>query len=268
MTDLSRHFGLRPATLRRQFRDVVGVTPLQFLEACRLERFREELRDGESVTDAVYAAGFGSSSRLYERIDARFGMTPTEYQAGGAQLEISYAWLEGRFGLILVAATDRGVCSVEFGESREVLLQRLQREFPRAHLEACRLGPWEEPLRAWIAALERLLAHGGGHPELPLDLRGSAFRIKVWRYLMSIPRGETRTYREVAEAVGNPRAARAVAQACAANRLAVLIPCHRVIRASGGLGGYRWGEDRKRQLLALEGVVPGRDSASAHLAES
>jgi AraC family transcriptional regulator of adaptative response/methylated-DNA-[protein]-cysteine methyltransferase len=249
---LARQFGLTPTTLRRKFRAVVGITPHQYLEACRLEAFREGIRDGVSVTDAVYAAGFGSSSRLYEKIDSRFGMTPSQYRAGGSGVKISYAWLESEFGLILVAATDRGLCSVEFGEQREQLYARLESELPSAELVESTIDVEDAQFRGWLEALDRYLKGRELHPELPLDIRGSAFRIKVWQYLQSIPRGETRSYGTVAAALGRPESARAVAGACAANRLAVLIPCHRVIRANGDLGGYRWGLERKQRLLASE----------------
>jgi AraC family transcriptional regulator of adaptative response/methylated-DNA-[protein]-cysteine methyltransferase len=179
-------------------------------------------------------------------------MTPSDYRDGGAGVEISYAWLEGKFGLLLVAATDRGLCCVEFGDSRESLLAKLAEEFPAATLAESSLGAEDVQFRGWVEGLESTLRQGEVHPDLPLDVRGSAFRIKVWRYLQSIPRGETRSYGEVAAAVGEPLAVRAVAGACAANRLAVVIPCHRVIRANGDLGGYRWGTDRKEYLLAEE----------------
>lgn len=255
LPSLARRTGKSPSQLRRLFRELVGVSPRQYLEACRLESFRTELRAGESVTDAVYEAGFGSNSRVYERIDARFGMTPTQYRDGGPGLKISYAWLESDFGLILVAATDRGLCCVELGASRDELLQRLRDEFPAASMAESESGPEDPHFRAWSEALRQHLESGVAHFDLPIDLRASAFRIKVWRYLQSIPRGEVRSYGEVATAVGRPRGARAVAQACAANRLALVIPCHRVIRGDGTLGGYRWGTERKRRLLEREGAV-------------
>ncbi|MBZ0113440.1 MAG: bifunctional DNA-binding transcriptional regulator/O6-methylguanine-DNA methyltransferase Ada [Thermoanaerobaculia bacterium] len=250
--DLAKRVGKNPKTLRKQFQAAVGVTPRQYLESCRLETFREEVRAIDSITDAVYAAGFGSSSRLYERVDSFLGMTPSDYRDGGGGVEISYTWIEGDFGLLLVAATDRGLCSVEFGEDRESLLQKLADEFPTAVLSESSMKAGDAQFRAWVEGLGRTLRDGEVHPDLPLDVRGSAFRIKVWRYLQSIPRGETRSYGEVAAAVGQPLAARAVAGACAGNRVAVLIPCHRVIRANGDLGGYRWGTDRKEYLLAEE----------------
>lgn len=252
---LGRRAGMSPAHLQRTFRAIVGLSPRQYLEACRLEVLKERLRSAPTVTDAIYEAGYGSSSRVYEDSGARLGMTPRQYRSGGAAVAVSWTVLElpelAGIGLLLVGATDRGLCAVALGRSRAGLRQRLRHELPAAELREVQ-PPYSAALRAWIGLLR---AHLRGQPrraELPLDLRTTAFRFEVWRYLRSIPKGEVRTYSEVAAAVGRPRAVRAVASACAANPLALVIPCHRVLRADGGLGGYRWGVERKRRLLEAE----------------
>lgn len=252
---LGRRVGMSPSHLQRTFRSIVGVSPRQYLEACRLEILKERLRSAPTVTDAIYEAGYGSSSRVYEDAGGRLGMTPRQYRAGGARMTVSWTVLElpelDEIGRLLVGATDRGLCSVALGRTRGELLQRLRKEFPAAELSEV-TAPYSAALTDWI---EILRAHLRGQPsrrELPLDLRATAFRFEVWRYLRSIPKGEVRTYSEVAAALGRPRAVRAVASACAANPVALLIPCHRVLRADGELGGYRWGVERKRRLLAGE----------------
>jgi AraC family transcriptional regulator, regulatory protein of adaptative response / methylated-DNA-[protein]-cysteine methyltransferase len=255
---LGRRAGMSPAHLQRTFRAIVGVSPRQYLEACRLEILKERLRSAPTVTDAIYEAGYGSSSRVYEDADSRLGMTPRQYRSGGAAVTVSWTVLElpelAKVGLLLVGATDRGLCSVALGRSRGELQERLRKEFPAAELRVVQ-PPYTPALKNWIGMLR---AHLRGQPtrgELPLDLRATAFRFEVWRYLRSIPKGQVRTYSEVAAAVGRPRAARAVASACAANPVALVIPCHRVLRADGGLGGYRWGVERKRRLLDGEGAA-------------
>jgi len=249
---LAEQAGMSPGHLQRTFRSAIGVSPREFVESCRLETLKRGLRAGESVTDAIYDAGFGSSSRVYERADRRLGMTPKEYRAGGKNLAITYAAVSTPVGRLLLGATDRGLCFVQFGDSDEELVEMLRREYPAAAL--AKMKHTEHPeFRRWIEALRAHLAGDEPLPELPLAVRASAFRLKVWRYLQSIPAGTTRSYTEVARGIGRKGAVRAVANACAANPLAVVIPCHRVIRADGELGGYRWGTDRKRRLLAREG---------------
>ncbi len=250
---LGRRVGLAPARLRRVFRDIVGVTPRQYVESCRFETLKQELREGESVTDAIYAAGFGSSSRVYEQTGARLGMTPSEYRAGGRDLAISYAVADTPVGKMLVAATDRGLCCVRFGDTEEELLEELYDEYPAAAIEEMKAGGSAQ-FELWMGSLLRHLEGTEPHLDLPLDVRASAFQLNVWRYLQSIPYGETRSYSEVAQAIGKPKAVRAVASACGANRTAIAIPCHRVIRANGDLGGYRWGRERKQQLLEHEAM--------------
>jgi AraC family transcriptional regulator of adaptative response/methylated-DNA-[protein]-cysteine methyltransferase len=248
---LSREAGLSPFHFQRSFKSVVGVTPKQYQEACRLRTLKLELREGDDVLQAIFAAGFGSTSRVYERVDTRLGMTPSEYRAGGAQVGITHATIHTRLGLLTIGATDRGLCFVQFGASEDELIGALRREYPSACLSALP-KPWPEPFWEWMRALERHLEGASGGLDLPLDIRATAFQMKVWRYLQSIPYGQTRSYREVAEGIGQPMAARAVATACARNRVALVIPCHRVIRGTGEPGGYRWGLERKRALLEGE----------------
>jgi AraC family transcriptional regulator of adaptative response/methylated-DNA-[protein]-cysteine methyltransferase len=248
---LSKEAGLSPFYFQRSFKSLVGVTPKQFQEACRLRALKQELRQGDDVLQAIFAAGFGSTSRVYERVDTRLGMTPSEYRAGGAHVEITHATLRTPLGLLAIGATDRGLCFVEFGASEEELIEALRREYPSAKLASVK-KPWPESLREWTRALEQYLEGSQPRLDLPLDIRATAFQMRVWRYLQSIPYGETRSYKSVAEGIGQPTAARAVAAACARNRVALVIPCHRVIRGTGELGGYRWGLKRKQELLNQE----------------
>jgi AraC family transcriptional regulator of adaptative response/methylated-DNA-[protein]-cysteine methyltransferase len=251
LSRLSREAGVSRFHLQRSFKAAVGVTPKQYAEACRLRSLKQNLREGGDVLESVFAAGFGSSSRVYERVDTRLGMTPSEYRKGGASLGITHATVETSLGLLTIGATDRGLCFVQFGETAEALEAELRREYPAAHVTAMR-EPWPEPFREWIAALEDYLRGSRPRLELPLDLRATAFQMKVWRYLQSIPYGETRSYAQVAAGIGAPKSARAVARACAGNRVALAIPCHRVIRGTGELAGYRWGVERKEALLRQE----------------
>jgi AraC family transcriptional regulator of adaptative response/methylated-DNA-[protein]-cysteine methyltransferase len=248
---LSREAGVSRFHLQRSFKAAVGVTPKQYAEACRLRSLKRNLREGDPVLDAVFAAGFGSSSRVYERVDSRMGMTPSEYRKGGASIAITHATVETSLGLLTIGATDRGLCFVQFGETEEQLEAALRREYPKAAITAMR-EPWWEPFREWIAALEEHLAGSQPRLDLPLDVQATSFQMKVWRYLQSIPYGETRSYSQVAAGIGAPKSARAVASACASNRVALAIPCHRVIRGTGEITGYRWGVERKRALLDRE----------------
>lgn len=251
LEDLGRQVGLSPFHLQRTFKEIVGVTPKQFVEACRMQALKGELRARPSVTDAIYEAGFGSSSRVYERVDTRLGMTPREYRAGGKGVAISYVSVTSPLGVMMIGATDRGLCFVQFGESHNELLEMLHKEYPEAALDQ-RKSPYPEQFDAWIKSLLRYLRQEQIRLDLPLDVRATAFQLKVWKYLQSIPYGEVQSYAEVAAAIGDPQATRAVARACAANRVAIVIPCHRVIRGNGELGGYRWGAERKRVLIDAE----------------
>ncbi len=248
LANLSARFGLSPFHFQRCFKRAIGVTPRRYAETFRTETFKAELRSGDSVTAAIYSAGFHSSSRVYE--DSRLAMTPGQYRAGGLRVEITYATAATPLGLVMLGATDRGLCFVEFGKNADELVNLLREEFPAAHLQ-----PMQEPASAafhqWMDLLSQAL-RGELRTHVAVALHGTAFQIRVWQYLQSIPRGTTQTYTEVAAAIGKPRAVRAVANVCAANRVAVLVPCHRVIRGDGGLGGYRWGLERKRALLRAE----------------
>jgi AraC family transcriptional regulator of adaptative response/methylated-DNA-[protein]-cysteine methyltransferase len=243
--------GLSRFHFLRTFKAAVGITPTQFVEACRLARLKRHLRRGGSVTDAAYGAGFGSSSRLYERVDTRLGMTPTQYRAGGRGVAISCGTARTPVGLLMVGATDRGVCFVEFGDSHEALLATLRAEYPAATITPMQ-RPYPPQFDAWMDALARHLDDARVDLQIPIDVRATAFQLKVWRYLQAIPAGGVRTYAEVARDLGQPTAARAVARACATNPVAIVVPCHRVIRGDGGLAGYRWGVERKRVLLDRE----------------
>lgn len=250
LEEMSRLTGYSPFHLQRKFKAAFGVTPKQFQRKCRLDNLKSELRQSDSVTTAMYNAGYSSSSRLYEQSTANLGMTPAQYRARGAGLEISWVTLTTPLGPLALAATDQGLCFLEFGESKAALEQRLAAEFPNAiRTEANAANP---ALRPWRDAISNAIATGANMPALPLDIRATAFEALVWTYLRTIPAGETRSYAEVAEAIGKPSATRAVANACGRNPVALAIPCHRVIRASGALGGYRWGIDRKTALLATE----------------
>ncbi len=248
---LSRRAGLSVFHFQRSFKLMLGLTPRQYQEACRVRTFKQELRQGDNVLDAIFAAGFGSTSRIYERIDSRLGMKPSEYRAGGAQIAITHATISTSLGLLTIAATDRGLCFVQFGDSEEESIAALRREFPSGQLAAM-TNPWPAPFREWVRAIEEYLEGAKPRLDLPLDIRATAFQARVWRYLQSIPYGAVRSYREVAEGIGQPAATRAVASACARNPVPLVIPCHRVIRGTGELGGYRWGLERKKKLLEIE----------------
>jgi AraC family transcriptional regulator of adaptative response/methylated-DNA-[protein]-cysteine methyltransferase len=244
---LGRHAGLSPHHLQRTFKRVAGITPRQYADACRLGRLKARLKDRRTVTTALYEAGYGSSSRLYERASSQLGMTPGTYQRGGRAVEIRYALADCPLGRLLLAATERGVCAVYLGDADGPLETALAKEYPAARVERDdrRLAPW----------LGELLDHLRGrrpHLDLPLDVQATAFQWRVWQELQRIPYGSTRTYRQIAERLGQPTAARAVARACATNPVSVVIPCHRVVRGDGNLGGYRWGLGRKQQLLDQE----------------
>jgi AraC family transcriptional regulator of adaptative response/methylated-DNA-[protein]-cysteine methyltransferase len=251
LDELAQRAHLSPSYLQRLFKSIVGVSPKQYTYICRLRLLKSELRTSKDVAQAVYGAGFGSSSRVYERADTRLGMTPGQYRRGGPGITVTYATIESAFGLLLLGATERGICFLQFGESLEGLLAELRREYPSASFESMR-EPRSPEFALWARALNRYLEGDGTHLELPLDVRATAFQVKVWTYLQSIPRGQVQSYGEVAAAIGQPNAARAVGRACATNRVALIIPCHRVIRGSGELGEYRWGLARKRALLNAE----------------
>jgi AraC family transcriptional regulator, regulatory protein of adaptative response / methylated-DNA-[protein]-cysteine methyltransferase len=243
---LGKEVGLSPYHLQRTFKRLCGLSPRAFQDACRLSSFKERVRSGESVGEAAYGAGYGSSRGLYESARARLGMTPGTYRRGGEGETIRFATCATILGRLLLAATDRGVCAVAIGEGPAEVEAGLRDEFPRAELLTD-----AQAVRPWLEAVARQI-EGGPPARPPLDVRGTSFQRLVWKALCSIPYGETRSYKEVARSIGHPRGARAVARACAGNRIAVVIPCHRVVRAGGELGGYRWGTSRKGRLLDIE----------------
>jgi AraC family transcriptional regulator of adaptative response/methylated-DNA-[protein]-cysteine methyltransferase len=247
LADLTARVGGSSYHLHRNFKRLVGLTPREYAEGCRLARVKQRMRGGDRVTTALFSAGYGSSRGFYEGAAPKLGMLPSTYRAGGTHMHIQYAIVDSALGRLLVAATDRGVCSVAMAASDEELKRNLRREYPAATIASASasLGPWVREI------LERL---EGRKPrkDLPLDVRATAFQWQVWRALAEIPRGDTRTYSEVATAIGRPHAARAVGRACATNPVAVAIPCHRVVAISGALTGYRWGMARKKALLASE----------------
>ena len=232
--------------LHRMFKRVLGISPKQYLDACRVGRLKQELRKGD-VTTALYAAGYGSSSRLYERSDQHLGMTPRTFSQGGRGTRIGYAVAPCALGHVLVAATERGVCSIQLGSNKEALTASLGQLFPEAEI-----APAGAELEGYVKQVVEHVAGSRPHLEVPLDIVATAFQRRVWQNLQHIPYGSTRTYGEVARRIGRPTAARAVAQACATKPDALAIPCHRVVRGDGDPGGYRWGMERKRKLLAAE----------------
>jgi AraC family transcriptional regulator of adaptative response/methylated-DNA-[protein]-cysteine methyltransferase len=247
LTLLAGEAGLSPFHLQRTFKRVLGVSPLQYARVRRLLNLKSRLKSGDDVTSALYAAGYGSSSRLYEHAAGQLGMTPGAYRSGGAGTDVRYAIVRSSVGHVLVAATERGVCAVRLGDSDSELTTELQREFPLASVR--------EDASALSDTVRRVVdcVNGGdAHPDIALDIRGTAFQAKVWETLRRIPRGETRSYAQIAQAMKQPNAVRAVANACASNPVAVIVPCHRVVRSDGALGGYRWGIKRKERLLASE----------------
>jgi AraC family transcriptional regulator of adaptative response/methylated-DNA-[protein]-cysteine methyltransferase len=240
------------ATLRRAFRQVTKLTPRDLAEALRLERFKKMLRAGTPITDALYETGYGSSSRVYERSNAQLGMTPATYRKGGKGMRIGYSIAKSPLGKVLVAATERGVSAVYLGDSENKLITELREEYPRAEI-----SPAADVFGRWVREIMQRIEGKEPHFDLPLDLQATAFQRRVWQELQRIPRGATRTYSEVARALGRPRAVRAVARACATNPVSIVVPCHRVIREDGNLAGYRWGLSRKEQLLARERTSSG-----------
>jgi AraC family transcriptional regulator of adaptative response/methylated-DNA-[protein]-cysteine methyltransferase len=243
--------GLSSHHIQRKFKAAYGVSPKEYQNGLRLQKFKSALKEGDDISGAIYEAGYGSSSRIYEQIDGRIGMTPAAYRAGGRGEQISYAIRECSLGLIIMAATDRGVCMIHFGDTREELTTQLKEEYPNAEFHETPKTS-EDALNEWIEAFERHISHGAKRPDIPLHLNGTAFQIKVWRFLMSVKLGEVLSYKEQAERMGIPKAVRAVASANARNNIGVLIPCHRVLRGDGSLGGFRWGLDRKRALIDQE----------------
>jgi AraC family transcriptional regulator, regulatory protein of adaptative response / methylated-DNA-[protein]-cysteine methyltransferase len=247
LSALASHARMSPHQLERSFRGIMGITPRQYADERRMRRLKSQLKNGHDVTTALYDAGFSSSSRLYERAHGQLGMTPATYQRGGRGMSIHYTVSGSPLGRLLVAATERGISALYLGESDAPLEAALKKEYPRAdiHRDKSGLGPW----------LSKILEHLRGrepHLDLPTDIQATAFQRRVWEELRRIPYGTTKTYTEVARAIGHPRAVRAVARACATNPVSVVVPCHRVVREDGKLAGYRWGLERKQKLLEHE----------------
>lgn len=246
--------------LQKTFKKIVGVSPKKYAEIHRVKKFKALLKEGESVTDAIYEVGFGSSSRLYEKSNAQLGMTPTKYRRGGEGMKINYTITKCSLGLLLVAATEKGLCSVAFADDEDVLEENLTKEYTRALIVKNENGLHE--------FVNELLLHLEGEKtkiDLPLDVQATAFQTRVWEALREIPYGETRSYSDIAKELNQPTATRAVARACATNPVAVVTPCHRVVRENGELSGYRWGIERKKKLLLYEKAIDGNDNENAAL---
>jgi AraC family transcriptional regulator, regulatory protein of adaptative response / methylated-DNA-[protein]-cysteine methyltransferase len=247
LADLAARAGMSPFHFHRLFKRVAGVTPRAYAAQIKARRAADGLRTAETITEAIYDAGFNSSSRFYESSAARLGMTPTAVRRGGKGAAIRFAIGQASLGAVLVAATDKGVCAIMLGDDPGGLARELEDRFPHAELVG-----GDPAFERMVAEVVGLVEAPGQGLDLPLDIRGTAFQERVWQALRAIPPGTTATYAEIAKAVGQPKAVRAVAQACAANPLAVAIPCHRVVRADGEISGYRWGVERKRELIARE----------------
>ena len=247
---LGETFEMSPFHLQRTFKAALGITPKEYADSCRMDQLKRNLQSGQTVTNALYQAGYSSSSRLYERASQHLGMTPDKYRRGAIGTSIRFTTAESPLGRVLIAATEQGICAIRFGDTDNELEQGLRREYPFATRKR-----QDENLSTWK---QQVLEHLRGqklNSSLPLDIQATVFQRKVWSYLQTIPRGETKSYSQVARAIDRPTATRAVARACATNSVALEIPCHRVVREDGGLGGYRWGIERKKKLLEMESLT-------------
>ncbi len=253
LVQLGKEFRHSPFHLQRTFKAVLGITPKEYANSCRMQGFRQKLKAGHSVTRAMHEAGYSSTSRLYSRTASELGMDPAKYRRGAIAAPIRYTCADSPLGRILIAATNKGICSIQFAESDEELEQGLKQEFPFATRRRD-----DEGMAEFTANLMQHMRGLEKAPALPLDIQATAFQRRVWSYLQSIGFGETRSYSEVAKAIKQPTAVRAVAHACATNPVAIAIPCHRVLRSNGDLGGYRWGMERKKVLLELEASAASR----------
>ena len=252
---LGRAFGQSPFHLQRTFKAALGITPRAYVDSCRAAKFKRNLRAGQCVTRALYDAGYSSSSRLYERTASQLGMNPDQYRRGAVAKLVRYSFATSPIGLMLIAATDKGICAIQFGDSEAELEHGLRREFPFAVRRRD-----DSALHSWTEGLLCLMRGQKLNTSLPLDIQATAFQRRVWEHLQTIPAGTTRSYSEVAKAIGRPKAARAVARACATNPVALAIPCHRVVREDGSMGGYHWGLRRKQLLLKTERIQAGTNT--------
>lgn len=250
LEDLGAGTNLSPYHLQRVFKEIIGVSPKKYAEARKMDKFKTEIRKGSDVVTAMYDAGYGSSSRLYEKASENMGMTPAVYQKGGKGMDISYAIANSDMGRLLVARTPRGVCAVTFGDDDKKLAENLENEYPQAKIERD-----EKALKESVGSVIQYLKGKDKSLDLPVDVQATAFQMQVWEILRKIPYGETLSYTQVAEKLGDKKKVRAVAGACAKNRVALVIPCHRVIGSGGNLSGYRWGIERKKQLLDKESKI-------------
>jgi AraC family transcriptional regulator, regulatory protein of adaptative response / methylated-DNA-[protein]-cysteine methyltransferase len=255
---LGERFALSPFHLQKTFKKVLGITPKAYADSCRLGLLKRNLQAGRSVTNALYDAGYSSSSRLYERTASHLGMTPDKYRRGAVAATIRYTCAESPLGRMLVAATEKGICAIQFGDTDDELAEGLKREFPFAIRKRD-----DDGMRSWTNTVLSQLAGHKLNRSLPLDIQATAFQQRVWTHLQSLPFGATQSYQQVAKAIGKPTAARAVARACATNRIAFAIPCHRVVRENGEMGGYRWGVGRKKALLQMEEQASERRAVPA-----
>src|SRR5215469_5820768 len=244
---LGEEFGLSPFHLQKTFKKALGITPKAYADSCRMKLLKQNLQTGKTVTNALYDAGYSSSSRLYERTASQLGMTPDKYRRGAIAAPICYTCADSPLGRMLIAATDKGICAIQFADSDEELAHGLKHEFPFAIRRRDDSG-----MKQWKDDLLQQMRGQKLNANLPLDIKSTAFQRRVWTYLQSIPFGSTKSYSQVAKGIGEPTATRAVARACATNPVAVAIPCHRVVREDGGMGGYRWGIERKQALLKME----------------
>ena len=252
---LGTAFRQSPFHLQRTFKAVLGITPRAYADSCRLNQVKSNLRAGHSVTRAMYDAGYSSSSRLYERTASQLGMTPDKYRRGAIAAPIRYTLSDSPLGRMLIAASDKGICAIQFADSDDELVHGLKHEFPFASRRRD-----DQAMQTWRNDLLGQMRGQKRNSKLPLDIQATAFQRRVWTYLQSIPSGATRSYSQVAKAIGQPEACRAVARACATNPVAVAIPCHRIVRSNGDMGGYRWGSERKKALLEME-----REQAESHV---
>ncbi|MEH2109496.1 bifunctional DNA-binding transcriptional regulator/O6-methylguanine-DNA methyltransferase Ada [Nostoc sp.] len=254
LSELCSQVGMSPSYLQRIFKQIIGVSPFQYADALRSQRLKQRLQSGEEIAHAVYDTGYGSSSQLYEKAPKQLGMTPKTYQQAGKTISIVYAIASSPLGYLLVATTEKGICAVKLGDEADELEHILNQEFHQAHIMRD-----DHTHKEWIQVILDLIAGGEAHLDLPLDVRGTAFQKQVWQALQKIPYGETRTYTDIARNIAKPQAVRAVGNACGANPIALIVPCHRVLRSDGSLGGYHWGIERKQKLLTQESERTARD---------